>query len=234
MVLTDQLAVMDLIALGRFLLLPDDDLTLATVLKSPLAGLDDDDLFDLAHARRGSLWQELQRRRGDNARYEFAAGVLAPLLQVTDFVRPYELFGELLGAGGGRRRIVARLGADANDPLDEFLALALAYERDHAPSLQGFLAWLEAAETEVKRDQEQRRDEVRVMTVHGAKGLQAPVVFLADTCRRSTRGPSVFWGEDQAAALPLWRPLREMEDDVLAGARERAARRQEEEYRRLL
>ena len=80
-----------------------------------------------------------------------------------------------------RRRFLARLGPEANDALDEFLNLALDYERRETPSLQGFLAWLRAARAEVKRDMEMARDEVRVMTVHGAKGLEAPIVILADT-----------------------------------------------------
>jgi len=174
MVLTEQLAVMDLIALGQFLLLPDDDLTLATVLKSPLLGLSDEQLFTLAWERPGSLWQSLRRHADDDPRFADACRLLSELLAVVDLRRPYELFAELLGPGGGRARILARLGPDADDPIDEFLDLALAYEHEHAPSLQGFLHWLDAAVTEIKRDLETGGDQVRVMTVHGAKGLQAP------------------------------------------------------------
>src|SRR5437764_10402700 len=94
---------------------------------------------------------------------------------------PFAFYAWLLGGDGGRARILRRLGPEANDALDEFLELALAYERKAPPSLQGFMAWLRAADTEVKRDMEISRDEVRVMTVHGAKGLEAPVVFLVDT-----------------------------------------------------
>ena len=91
---------------------------------------------------------------------------------------PFAFYAELLGAGGARRRFLARLGTEANDALDEFLNLALDYERRETPSLQGFLAWLRQARAEVKRDMEIARDEVRVMTVHGAKGLEAPIVIL--------------------------------------------------------
>ena len=86
-----------------------------------------------------------------------------------------------MGGDGGRARILKRLGHEANDALDEFLELALGYERKAPASLQGFIAWLRAADTEVKRDMEISRNEVRVMTVHGAKGLEASVVFLVDT-----------------------------------------------------
>lgn len=237
MVLTDQLAVMDLMALGHALLLPEDDLTLATVLKSPLVGLDDDDLFALAHGREGSLWEALATRRAGNASFEAAYLMLSRLLARIDYVPPFEFYAELLGAGGGRRRLLSRLGPDANDPIDEFLSLALSFEADHPPTMQAFLHWLAAAETEVKREHQQQRDEVRVMTVHGAKGLEAPVVFLADTCRVPTgdRGP-LYWLDDarQGADLPLWRPFADMADAVTRAAAGAAQHRQMQEYHRLL
>jgi ATP-dependent helicase/nuclease subunit A len=132
MLLTEQLAVEDMMALGRFLLLPEDDLTLATVLKGPLFGLDDETLFVLAHRRRFSLWAEVRRRAGDDARVARAAEMLGGLLARADFAPPYELFAEVL-ALGGRQAALARLGPEAADPLDEYLSLALAYERKPGP-----------------------------------------------------------------------------------------------------
>src|SRR5262249_34042669 len=137
MVLTDQLAVMDLIALGRFLLLPEDDLTLAAVLKSPLIGLDEDALFRLAYERKGSLWAALQQAAPKDARFAAAHDQLAALLAAADFTPPFELFSRVLTTAGGRARLLARLGEEANDPIDEFLAQCLVYERAHAPSLEG-------------------------------------------------------------------------------------------------
>ena len=128
--------------------------------------------------------------------------LLGDLLGRADFAPPYELIAEILGARGGRRKLLARLGPDAADPLDELLATALAYERRHGPSLQGFLQWLEAGDIEVKRDLDQRgREEVRVLTVHGAKGLEAPIVFLPDTLQVPAKLPRVLWSDD---GLPLW------------------------------
>ncbi len=183
LVLTEQLAVQDLVALGRFLLLPEDDLTLATVLKSPLFDIDEEALFDLCYARdKETLWNRLRLRAESSAKLRRAADRLSAWLARADFVPPYELYAEILGAEGGRRALLHRLGPEAEDPVEEFLGLALAYEREHVPSLQGFLRWLIAAATEVKRDFAARpRDEVRILTVHGAKGLEAPVVFLPDT-----------------------------------------------------
>jgi len=231
MVLADQLAVRDLVALAEFLLLPADDLTLATVLKGPLYGFDDDLLFELAWRRTGSLWEALRRRAGENAKFRFAVEELTSLLARADFIPPFELFAEVLGARAGRRKIVARLGLEASDPLDELLAAALAFERDHSPSLQGFLHWLVLGELEVKRDlnNEAGRDELRVITVHGAKGLQAPVVFLPDTLQVPDRPHGIVWTSD---GLPLW--LAQGDAPAAREAAELADRRRDEEYRRLL
>ena len=205
LVLTEQLAVQDLVALGRFLLLPEDDLTLAAVLKSPLFDIDEDALFDLCYARdKETLWNRLRTRADSSAQLRRAADRLSAWLARADFVPPYELYGEILGAEGGRRALLHRLGPEAEDPVDEFLGLALAYEREHVPSLQGFLRWLTAADTEVKRDFAARpRDEVRILTVHGAKGLEAPVVFLPDTMAVPDQKVTVLWSDD---GLPLWKP----------------------------
>ena len=240
MVLSDQLVVMDLISAARFALLPDDDLSLAEVLKSPLCNLDDDDLFELAHGREDTLWRSLQRRAGqqpDDHPWAQACGTLQSLLAGVDFAPPYEFFARLLGAGGARRRLRARLGPEIDDPIDEFLALALQFEKSHAPALQGFLHWIEAGETEVKRDPELRRDEVRVMTVHGAKGLQAPIVILPDTVRVPRMDERLLWpapDKAQAAQLMLWPGAAGQLEQTARGAREAARLRRDQEYRRLL
>ena len=236
MVLTEQIAVMDLIALGRFLLLPTDDLTLATILKCPLVGFDDDDLFRLAWDRKGkSLWQRLREEARTGPRYEAARAWLAQLLNRVDYVRPYELYAEILsrpttGDENGRQRMLARLGPDADDPIDEFLNLAFAHERGHASSLESFLHWIEAGEATIKRDLEQSRDEVRVMTVHGSKGLQAPIVVLPDTTSKPRVSPAMLWDGD----MPLWPPRSSYRDTVCDEVLEDLKRRTAEEYRRLL
>lgn len=232
MLLTDQLAVEDMMALGRFLLLPEDDLTLATVLKGPLFGFSEEVLFDLAWPRGGRLWVELLRRRNDSPEFARAASELAALLARVDFVPPYELFAEVLGARQGRKAVLARLGSEAGDPLDEFLAAALAYERAHGVSLQGFLHWLEAGTADVKRDLDQGgRDEVRVLTVHGAKGLKSPIVFLPDTMQTPQMTPRVLWS---GRGLPLWLVERNAIPRVASAALSEAKLRRDQEYRRLL
>ena len=232
MVLTDQLAVMDLIALGRFLLMPEDDLTLATVLKGPFVGFDEEQLFALAHERTGTLWQALRQAQGGTLHARMAWDLLSELLAQADGLPPYELYAELLGPRRGRESLLARLGREAADPIEEFLGLALAYEREHPPSLEGFLHWLEAGRQEVKRDLEHGGQAVRVMTVHGAKGLQAPVVFLPDTLQLPQNSDSLFWLDDEG--LLLWPPRRAWDDEVAEAARARQREAQLQEYRRLL
>jgi ATP-dependent helicase/nuclease subunit A len=232
--LSEQLAVKDLVALGQFLLLPEDDLTLAVVLKGPLFGASEEQLFTLAYDRGiCSLWSRLLTRGADDLLLSRAVETLRGLLARADFAPPYELYADILGAGGGRRAMLERLGPEAEDPIDEFLALALTYEREHVPSLQGFLHWLVAGDIEVKRDlAEQQRDEVRIMTVHGAKGLEAPVVFMPDTMQLPDPRGQLLW--TTAEALPLWRPHRDFASPHYAAERQALRRRELQEYRRLL
>jgi ATP-dependent helicase/nuclease subunit A len=246
MKLTDQLAVKDLIALADFLLMPEDDLALAVTLKSPLFGFDDDDLFALAHRRPGSLWSALRDKAKDDPRFAAAREQLSHLLARADFLPPYEFFSELLGADGQRlrRSMLTRLGPEAAEAIDEFLDRALAFDRDSPPSLQGFLNELRTSDVEIKRDMEQQRDQVRIMTVHGAKGLEAPIVFLPDTCSRArNQGPRLYPMTRDGAALEdvdhlVWPPSGYTKLAAIAATLEDSKNEMDcaerEEYHRLL
>jgi ATP-dependent helicase/nuclease subunit A len=241
MLLTEQLAVQDLVALADVLLMPEDDLSLAVLLKSPLFGFDDDDLFKLAHKREGSLWSSLRDKAGDDARFAEAAATLSHWLSRADYLPPYEFYSELLEADGQRLRkaMLARLGPEAAEAIDEFLDVALNFDREAAPSLQGFVNQLRGGDLEIKRDMEQGRDEVRIMTVHGAKGLQAPIVILPDTCMGPRpQNPRIFFlrraGEpEETVRHVVWAPG----NSGIAGlvdAKEEADAAELEEYHRLL
>jgi ATP-dependent helicase/nuclease subunit A len=232
-VLTEQIAVMDLIALGRFVLLPEDDYTLAVVLRSPFCRVSEDELFALAWQRKGSLWSELQRRADETPSYTEAHVFLGEMRRQADFMPPYEFYADALGPRGMRLRLLKRLGHEANDAIDEFLSLSFAYEGANTPSLEGFLHWIERGGAEIKRDMERARDEVRVMTVHGAKGLEADIVVLPDTTSlpslANDRGNLLY--TDDGVLYPV--SDREAPAAVLA-AKAAAKTRMLEEHRRLL
>ncbi|MGX9966618.1 double-strand break repair helicase AddA [Roseomonas sp. F4] len=229
--LVEQIAVQDLLALADALLLPEDDLQLAAALKSPLVGLDDDQLLALAAGREGSLWRQLAMARGQATPEGRAADFLAGLMSRADLVTPHALFAEILGEHRGRQKLLARLGPDAADPVDEFLNAALDHGSRHPPSLQGFVEWLRRGGAVVKREQEAAGDAVRIMTVHGAKGLQAPVVILPDTVGSGRDSTEVRWVESEASPpLPLWAPNKDHHAPAFTAllAEEKAARAAEE------
>jgi ATP-dependent helicase/nuclease subunit A len=238
---TEQLAVEDLIALGDFLVLPEDDLALATVLKSPLIGFDDDDLIAIAPERRSSLWFALLDAAPSDPRWQQAADQLRYWRRRADLNPPFEFYAGLLERDGGRSKLLSRLGPEAADPIDEFLNLALAYDEREPPSLVGFLHWLRASEREIKRDMEHGRDEVRIMTVHGAKGLEAPIVFLPDTCASPAAriGSELLTLEAAPRSMHtpppfIWPVKGTSKLETVRAARGAIAAREREEFNRLL
>lgn len=239
LVLTDQLVIQDLMALGRFALLPDDDLNLSAVLRGPLFGVSEEALEELCLGRPGTVWRAL-RDRADTPAWAGTHHRLSTIRARADRMTPFEFFTELLNVDGLRQACLRRLGPDADEAIDGFLGLAQNYERQRPPALQGFLHWVETGAAERRADTDKSRGEVRIMTVHGSKGLQANVVFLADTCQvpdhrtnplsyKLKLGPG---GEGEVALI--W-PAGSKEDDPVT-SRLRAADDQTraEEYRRLL
>lgn len=177
-----ELAVRDLTALLSFLALPEDDLSLACALKSPLFGWTEQDLFTLAHHRpeKGFLWPALR----DASEHKATIDILQDLRKQSDFLRPYDLIERILTRFHGRENLLARLGIEAEDGIDALLSQALIYESNGVPSLTGFLAAMQTDDLEVKRQMDSQGDRIRVMTVHGAKGLEAPIVFLPDCAKK--------------------------------------------------
>jgi ATP-dependent helicase/nuclease subunit A len=174
----EELAVRDILSLLKFADLPEDDLSLAEALRSPLLGFSEGDLFVVAHGRERSLWEAL---RGFEDRFPRQLAILRDLLKQADFLRPFELLERILTLHKGRENLLARLGVEAEDAIDELLSQALRYEQLEAPSLPGFLNWFAAGKVEIKREMDSGAGQIRVMTVHGAKGLEAPIVILPDT-----------------------------------------------------
>ncbi len=211
-----ELAVRDLTALLSFMATPEDDLSLAAALRSPLFRLTEQDLFRLAHGRKGYLWQEIRKEKDT---HPAVFDVLTDLLDQADFLRPYELIERILTRHKGREHLIARLGAEAEDGIDALLTQALEFERMEAPSLTGFLGWMASDESDIKRQMDTHSTEVRVMTVHGAKGLESPIVILPDTAKRNApNAPEIVkigsglaaWAVSQTAApLHLRQALEE-------------------------
>ena len=199
------LAVRDLVAALRFAAQPLDDLTLANLLVSPLIGWSQDQLLQHGYRPKNvRLWEHL--RRISHPEVAPAMASLLDLLGRADYEPPQALLHWLLvGSWQGRRKLIARLGREANDPIDELLNAANAYSASDTPSLQGFLRWFDAGEGELKREAGKSGDLVRVMTVHGSKGLQAPIVILADAADNPDR--------TRGSALDLIDPATEVSGD---------------------
>jgi ATP-dependent helicase/nuclease subunit A len=212
--LHEPLAVQDLLAAIRFAAQPDDDLSLACLLVSPLIGWDHDQLHALAYGRKGKLWRELRARADDNQAFRAAHDALAELLRIADFITPAMFLETILsGPMQGRRKLYSRLGLAARDPIDELMNSALEFQRNDIASLDRFLAWFSLGTVDVQRDPGRPANEIRVMTVHGAKGLEAPVVILADATAdpaRLGRTPITLEMEfDGDGVVPLLRPKKD-------------------------
>ena len=240
--LAEHIAVKDLLALTEVALLPQSDLALASVLRGPLFQLSEQELFEIAHARGAkSLRQALREAAPQSERLSQIEERLSQWIGRADRAPPFEFYVRLIGPDGGRTAFLSRLGVEADDILDEFLALALTYERSAVtPTLQGFLAHFAEAAGEIKREPEASRNEVRMMTVHGAKGLEAPVVFLVDPGSepvasshlpklvrhaRPNQVPALLWVQSKKSGFAT------SEQSV---ALEQEKRVREKEYRRLL
>ncbi len=254
MSLREQIAVMDLVALGESLLFPRDDYKLASVLKTPLIGMNDQQLEDLAVGRPADLWAALQAKAAENKDakpgdagrvYKDAFEYLSGLRQTFNAERPYEFYSSILmntcpgNQKSGLNAMYTRLGFEAEDPLVEFLNAVERFEKNHVASLQGFLAWLDAGEAEVKREINLNPEtpRVHIMTVHGAKGLEAPIVILPDTTGlpedNARARPKFLWPEG-SRTVPLWVARSDLESKAFAAEREKVELERDREFRRLL
>ncbi len=236
MVLTAQPAISDMLALCDALLLPEDDCAMAQFLVSPLGGLADESLMALAMGRSATLVAALFARAAEQPDWAEAKGFYEALRQKVDFLTPHALLAEALGPLGGRAKLLRRLGAEAAEPLDEFLAEALNFSQIEPGSLQGFVQKMRLASASLKRETEQGGDQVRIMTVHGAKGLQAPIVILPDTTGLPQANDQLFWLEvpGQAATVPLYCPHVGLRSQAVTAAVNAKKAADLYEYNRLL
>jgi len=223
-----ELAVRDIIALLQFLATAEDDLSLAVALRSPLFALSEQDLFSLAHGRgKQTLWQVL---RGSD-RFPQALGMLHDLRNQADFLRPYDLIDRILTRHLGRRLLLGRLGAEAEDGINALLAQALSYEQTEVPSLTGFLQWAQSDDLQIKRAPDAAGRQLRVMTVHGSKGLEAPIVILPDCAQPDTKLRGSLLRDDHGV---LWKTRADQMPPRQVAAAEAAKAAEARERDRLL
>ncbi len=235
--LSSHIAFEDLLALGRFILFPDDDLTLAALLKSPFCGLGDDDVYALAKGRRATLWAEMRRRSEERPAWTAARSVLDWALTEGRRRQPFEFFASWLGLADAdgrshRAKVLTRLGAEADEALDEFLAQVMEAEQRGVRDLEALVADFAALDIVVKREMEGARREVRVMTAHGSKGLEAPIVFLPETTvKRGAGGSPLLVTEDGGL---LWSTSGKGDCKASADARKLREDKESQEALRLL
>jgi ATP-dependent helicase/nuclease subunit A len=231
LLLSAPLAVQDLLAAARFAVQPLDDLNLAGLLVSPLISWSQEDLFAAAYGREGALWPHL---RATGAVPE----ALQDILAMADYTTPHQFLETILsGTMDGRRKLLHRLGPEARDPIEELLASALEFETSSAPSLQRFLDWFARGDVEIVRDPSAPLDAVRVMTVHGSKGLQSPVVILADACvdpSRARSSTASFRLSEEGPEIPVFRPRKDEMCEPLKSQVEAKDRLDRQEHWRLL
>ncbi|MBB4075908.1 ATP-dependent helicase/nuclease subunit A [Bartonella fuyuanensis] len=240
--LTKHISIRDLMALARFVLQPQDDLSLACVLKSPLFALSEEELYQISAHRTGSLWQSLRTHTSSQVSFKYAFEKLNCYRNLVDQIPVFEFYSHILNNDKGRQKILARLGSEASDVLDAFMDYTLTIQKAGLPGLQAFLETLSASEPEIKREFEQNNEEIRVMTVHAAKGLEAAVVFLVDpgsAIWHPQHAPHLLkvplndtqWNGQQAF---IWRPNEKLDTKLSNQAISHLKKRAEEEYRRLL
>ena len=236
MVLNDQLVVQDLCACAHFALLPDDDLTLACVLKSPFIGWTDQQLEKFAFDRKSTLWQVIK----ENADSEIILW-LSGLIKKANDESPFNFFSHLIQKScpahqfSGLSALKKRLGEDVIDPLDEFLDSALSYEKEFGTSLQSFLHHHEKISSGIKREMEESNNAIRIMTVHGSKGLQAPIVILPDTIRQGlSKTDRLLWPLQSKEAVPVFAPRKNDAPKKYIEAQGNVQELLEQEYKRLL
>jgi len=211
--LLQTLEAQDIAALFRFLVLPSDDLALAQVLRTPLFAVSDNDLLQLAAAGSGPWWERLMglSNRGEaTPRLQRAYGLIAGWLAAADLLPAHDLLdrvfheGELLARY--REAVPAALwpGVEAN--LLALLQLALDLDGGRYPSLPRFideLTRLQDADADEAPDEGiveggegkgggDGQGRVRILTIHAAKGLEAPIVWLLDA-NAGGNGPADAW-----------------------------------------
>ncbi len=238
MIISEEISVQDLISVASFSLLPEDDLNLACLLKSPLIDWNDDQLMAIAIDRgTKSLWQSLKETNNQDI-----IDYLSSLISEASSQHPFEFFNHILSSpcpankqGSGLQAMQNRLGSDAIDPINEFLNITIDFEQENIPTLQSFLIWNQKSNHVIKRQMDEGENHIRIMTVHGSKGLQSPIVFMPDTIPSANEKIDKFiWPNKSETKLPLWSPLTKMDNNLYKKVKDEIKSDNYSEYVRLM
>ncbi len=235
--LSEHIAVQDLLALADVMFMPSDDLSLAVVLKSPIFGLSEQDIFALAHTRNSTLWDTLMQRAHEHVHWGQAFEKLKFAQNLAQHSRPYEFYTQILRGNNDTvwQAFIARMGEDVQEILEEFLNIILQYETNNVPSLFGFVQWMRTTQHQLKREMSETSHNIRILTVHNAKGLEAPIVLLAETCLADNpqKTPKILPVPFEDLFLPMASQTN-ANIDVVDAAKEQLKAQDEAENLRLL
>ena len=194
--LRENLAIQDLLAIGKFVLNPQDDLNLATILKSPIIGISESLLYDIATNRsKQSIWNYIGLEQHSSKKYKYLFEQLNVFSEIYQKTNVETFFQYLVDVLGFRQALNGSCGPDSNDAIDELLYACQDFSSQNNNSLQSFIFWIENSDSSIKRDASSS-DKVKIMTLHGSKGLQAPIVILCDTTSLPTNNDYFIWDTD--------------------------------------
>jgi ATP-dependent helicase/nuclease subunit A len=194
--LRENLAVQDLLSIGKFVLNCQDNLNLATLLKSPTIGINEAFLYDISIKRgKHSIWDYINLTQHSSEKHRILFEQLSIFLEIYQKTNVKTFFQYIVDILGFRETLNIFCGPDSNDAIDELLYACQDYASENNNSLQSFIFWIQSSNSSIKRDSSSS-DKVKIMTLHGSKGLQSPIVLLCDTTSLPTNNNHFIWDKD--------------------------------------
>lgn len=187
--LMDDLSVQDLLSAAKFSLFPDDELNLACLLRSPLFGLSEEELHKVTYGRNKKLYLHLE------SHYPKIQEKLDKIINLAHSINIADFFHILVYGYNNLENFISHNGYGAADSIGHLIGLAVKFEQESSSSLQDFISWCNSYEIEISKDPTSQ-NVVKIMTVHGAKGLQAPIVILPDTTSVPRTDHKFFWDQN--------------------------------------